>query len=106
MVNGLLDFGAIFKRLKAEGLAEHHEVVGGVDVRLVRLDAGAAGKWDHHDDTPETAIVWSGAFNVAFRGHTISLGPGQCCVVPARAEHQGTSPTGAEVILFKSAPAP
>ena len=101
----VLDFGAIFKRLAAEGERQHHAVIGGVDVRLVRVEGGVTGRWDRHDDTPETVLVWSGAFDVAFRDHTISLGVGQCCVVPLGAEHQGTSSTGAEVILFKAAPA-
>jgi mannose-6-phosphate isomerase-like protein (cupin superfamily) len=103
MNNPVLNFGEIFGRLAAEGRPEHHAVAGGVDVRLVRVAAGAEGRWDHHDDTAETVVVWSGAFDVAFRDH-FSLGAGQCCVVPAGAEHQGTSPAGAEVILFKSAP--
>jgi mannose-6-phosphate isomerase-like protein (cupin superfamily) len=62
------------------------------------------GRWDRHDDTTETVIVWSGTFDVAFREYNISLRAGQCCVVPIRAEHQGTSLNGAEVILLKSAP--
>jgi mannose-6-phosphate isomerase-like protein (cupin superfamily) len=32
------------------------------------------------------------------------LTAGQCCVVPVGAEHRGTSPTGAEVVLFKKSP--
>ncbi len=101
----VLDFGAIFKRLAANGERQYHAVVGGIDVRLVRVEGAAAGRWDQHDDTAETVVVWSGAFDVAFREYTVSLGVGQCCVVPSGAEHQGTSSTGAEVILFKSAPA-
>jgi mannose-6-phosphate isomerase-like protein (cupin superfamily) len=104
-MNSVLDFGAIFERLAAEGKREHHALLAGVDVRLVRVEGGAEGRWDHHDDSTETVLVWSGTFDVAFRDHTLSLRPGQCCVVPLGAEHRGTSSTGAEVILFKSAPA-
>ena len=100
-----LDFGAIFKRMASDGERQHHAVLGGIDVRLVRVEGGAAGRWDRHEDTAETVVVWSGVFKVAFRAHTLSLGAGQCCVVPVGAEHQGTSATGAEVILFKSATA-
>ena len=104
-MNDGVDFGVLFQRLAANGERQHCVVMGGVDVRLVRVEGGAAGRWDRHDDTPETVIVWSGAFDVAFRDHTVSLGVGQCCVVPTGAEHLGSSATGAEVILFKSAPA-
>jgi mannose-6-phosphate isomerase-like protein (cupin superfamily) len=104
-MNAMVDFGAIFKKLAADGACEHHADLGGVDVRLVRVTGGAPGRWDSHDDTTETVVVWSGAFDVAFREGTISLGSGQCCVVPLGAEHCGTSPTGAEVILFRAPPA-
>jgi hypothetical protein len=57
----VLDFGAIFKRLAAEEERQHHAVIGGIDVRLVRVEAGVAGRWDRHDETPETVIVWAGA---------------------------------------------
>ena len=97
-----LDFAAIFAKLEAEGAAQHHAVLGGIDVRCVRVEAGGAGRWDSHPETPETVVVWAGAFDVAFRDSAISLGPGQCCVVPAGAEHKGTSPTGAQVVLFKN----
>ena len=104
-MNDVVDFGALFRRLAAEGERQHQSVLGGVDVRLVRVEGGVAGRWDQHADTAETVVVWSGAFDVAFRDHTVSLAAGQCCVVPLGVEHQGSSPTGAEVILFKSAPA-
>ena len=100
-----MDFSAIFERLAADGEEQHHAVLSGVDVRLVRVEGGAAGRWDRHDGTTETVLVWSGAFDVAFRNHTLSLSAGQCCVVPLGLEHEGTSPTGAEVILFRAAPA-
>jgi mannose-6-phosphate isomerase-like protein (cupin superfamily) len=103
-MNDVVDIGAIFKRLAAEGKGEHQTIIGGVDVRLARVERDVTGRWDRHDDTTETVIVWSGNFDVAFREHTISVGAGQCCVVPVGVEHQGTSSNGAEVILFKSAP--
>ena len=101
----VLDFGAIFKQLTAHGERVYHSVVGGVDVRLVRVEGGAAGRWDRHDDTAETVVVWSGVFDVAFRDGAVSLGAGQCCVIPVGAEHLGTSAAGADVILFKTPPA-
>lgn len=91
----VIDFGATFERLAVDGDGQHHAVLGGVDVRLVRIAGGAAGRWDRHDDTTETVVVWSGAFDVAFRDRVVSLGAGQCCVIPLGVEHQGTSPTGA-----------
>lgn len=102
MTNDPIDFAAVFARLAADGQAETTTPLGGVNVRLVRVAGGGAGKWDHHDQTPETVVVWSGDFTVAFRDRTLILGPGQCCVVPAGAEHRGTSRDGAEIILFQN----
>lgn len=102
-MNGPADFGEVFERLAREGRAEETALLGGVNVRMVRVPGGGAGRWDSHGHTPETVVVWSGDFKVEFTDHTLALGPGQCCVVPAGAEHRGTSRHGAEVVLFTQA---
>lgn len=48
-------------------------------------------------------MVWSGDFTVEFRDHTLTLSPGQCCVVPVGVEHRGRSREGAEMVLFTQA---
>ncbi len=101
---GQVDFAAAFADLAARGAREVTAPLGGVDVRLVRVPAGGEGRWDSHPDTTETVLVWSGEFKVEFRDRTLLLTEGQCCVVPVGAEHRGTSPTGAEVVLFKKSP--
>ena len=103
MAQGQLDFAAEFARLAAAGERESSRVMGGVTVRLVRVPGGGEGRWDSHSGTPETAICWSGDFTVTFRDGAVALGPGGCCVVPAGAEHHGTSKGGAEVVLFTGA---
>lgn len=95
-----VDFARAFARLAEAGERESTARLGGVAVRLVRVAGGGEGRWDSHGDTPETVVVWSGDFRVEFRDGTLDLGPGQCCVVPAGAEHRGTSKGGAEVVLF------
>jgi mannose-6-phosphate isomerase-like protein (cupin superfamily) len=95
-----VDFAAAFADLAARGAREATAPLGGVDVRLVRVPAGGEGRWDSHPDTAETVVVWSGEFKVEFRDRTLLLTKGQCCVVPVGAEHRGTSPIGAEVVLF------
>ena len=98
-----LDFAAAFAELSAAGQKERTHALGGVHVRLVRVAAGGEGRWDRHDDGPETVIVWSGSFQVEFDDTTLVLGPGECCVVANEAAHRGTSSTGAEVVLFRGA---
>lgn len=99
------DFAAEFGRLASAGAPESTTDIGGVAVRLVRVAGGGLGRWDNHDHTAETAIVWSGDFSVEFKDRTLHLGPGQCCVVPVGAAHRGTSKGGAEIILFTNVPA-
>jgi mannose-6-phosphate isomerase-like protein (cupin superfamily) len=96
-----IDFAFVFDRLAANGLREETIQLGGVDVRLVRLAGAGEGRWDHHDHSTETVVVWSGDFTVEFCDRTLRLSAGQCCVVPVGAEHRGLSSAGAEIILFQ-----
>ena len=98
-----VDFGKEFRQLATEDKPENAIRLGGVTIRLVRVRGGGEGRWDRHDGTAETAIVWSGDFSVEFRDRTLFLSPGQCCVIPMGTEHRGTSKKGAEIILFTSA---
>ncbi len=98
-----VDFAEIFGRLASEARSEETAQLGGVTIRAVRIKSGGEGRWDHHDSTTETVVVWSGDFTVEFRDHVVELSSGQCCVVPIGAEHRGTSKAGAEVILFQQA---
>ena len=104
MEQAQVDFGAGFADLRARDACETTMSLGGVDVRLVRVPAGGEGRWDSHPDSTETVVVWSGEFTVEFRDRTLHLAAGHCCVVPVGAEHRGTSPAGAEVVLFKKTP--
>ena len=100
---GKADFAEIFSRLTRDGSSEETAHIGGINVRLVRIKAGGEGRWDRHDLTTETVVVWSGRFTVEFRESILHFSSGQCCVVPIGADHRGTSETGAEVILFQQA---
>ena len=102
-MNQTTDFAQVFASLARDGRSEETAQLGGVNVRLVRVKGGGEGRWDAHDRTTETVVVWSGDFSVEFRDHTLHLSPGQCCVVPVGVEHRGTSKAGAEVVLFQQA---
>lgn len=103
VAKGPADFAAVFARLAAGGAREETVRLGNVKIRTVRVPGGGEGRWDAHPHTDETVIVWSGDFKVEFRDGTLVLAAGQCCVVPAGAEHRGTSRDGAEVVLFQQA---
>ena len=101
-MGAMVDFGAVFGRLAREGLGEETVHAGGMSVRMVRVAGGGEGRWDRHEGSAETVVVWRGDFCVAFRDGDVVLGAGQCCVVPAGVEHRGTSGDGAEVVLFQT----
>ena len=103
MNTGPTDFTKVFARLTAAQQREDTTSLGGINVRMVRVAGGGEGRWDSHSHSAETVVVWSGDFTVEFRDHTLTLSPGQCCVVPVGAEHRGTSRNGAEVVLFQQA---
>lgn len=102
-VDQVIDFAEVFGRLAREERNEETMQLGGVNVRLVKVAGGGEGRWDRHDQTAETVVVWSGDFTVEFRDHVSHLAHGQCCVVPVGTEHRGTSKAGAEVILLQQA---
>ena len=99
----MTDLARVFARLAESGEREETATIGGIDIRAVRVAGGGTGRWDSHDHTPETVLVWSGDFLVTFRDRTVSLSAGQCCVVPVDTDHHGTSREGAEVVLFTAA---
>lgn len=96
----MTDFAETFARLAEMGVSEETVTLDGMSVRMVRVPGGGPGRWDSHNHTAETVVVWSGEFTVEFRDHTLSLSAGQCCVVPVNTEHRGTSQGGANVVLF------
>jgi mannose-6-phosphate isomerase-like protein (cupin superfamily) len=96
-----IDYAETFARLAADSRSEETIEQGGVAIRVVRVPAGGPGRWDSHPTTTEIVLVWRGDFKVEFPDHTIELTAGQTCVVPTAIEHRGTSPTGAEIVLFQ-----
>lgn len=86
-MNASTDFGEAFQRLACARRAEE-------TVRLGGVAGGGEGRRDGHGHTSEIVLVWSGGFKVEFKDHTLELGSGQCCVVPAGAEHRGVSRDG------------
>jgi hypothetical protein len=61
IMNGSADFAAVFEGLARTEQAEETVVLGGVNVRMVRVVGGLEGRWDSHGHSVETVVVWSGA---------------------------------------------
>ncbi|MEM6644700.1 MAG: cupin domain-containing protein [Bacteroidota bacterium] len=57
--------------------------------------------WHHHDDTDELFWVVSGALQIEFRTHTVTLGPGEMMVVPRGVEHRPVAEAETHIVLFE-----
>ena len=59
--------------------------------------------WHHHDNEDEVFMVWKGQFRVEFRDRIVSLGPGECLVVPRGIEHRTCADKEAQILCFEPA---
>jgi len=79
-------------------------VVGALNGQEVKL-AKFCGTfpWHHHDDADEFFLGVAGSFRVEFRDRVVTLGPGECLVVPRGVEHRTAADAEASVLLFEPA---
>jgi mannose-6-phosphate isomerase-like protein (cupin superfamily) len=75
--------------------------LNGQEVKVVK--AQGEFPWHHHDHEDEFFLVWKGRFRVEFRDHIVSLGPGECVVVPRGLEHRTCADEEAEIVIFEPA---
>ncbi|HPF61031.1 MAG: cupin domain-containing protein [Gemmatimonadetes bacterium] len=57
--------------------------------------------WHAHPDTDETFLVVQGTLQIAFRDGTVTVGPGELCVVPAGVEHKPIAAAECQVLLIE-----
>jgi len=79
-------------------------VVGALNGQEVKL-AKFCGTfpWHHHDDADELFLGVAGTFRVEFRDRVVTLGPGECLIVPRGVEHRTAAEAEASVLLFEPA---
>ena len=75
--------------------------LNGQELKLVKF-AGVF-PWHHHEHEDELFLVWRGEIRVEFRDHTVTLRPGDFCVVPRGMEHRTIAEAEAEVLIFEPA---
>jgi mannose-6-phosphate isomerase-like protein (cupin superfamily) len=93
----------------AEKLGHIHEhwrpkIVGelnGQEVKLVKFRGEFV--WHHHATEDELFLGLSGTFRVEFRGHAITVGPGEFVIVPHGVEHRTVADEEAAALLFEPA---
>jgi mannose-6-phosphate isomerase-like protein (cupin superfamily) len=73
--------------------------LNGQEVKIVKVKGQFP--WHHHEREDELFLVWKGSFRVEFRDHVVSMGPGECVVVPHGVEHRTCADEEAEVLCFE-----
>ena len=76
--------------------------LNGQHVKLARLE-GDKVPWHSHDREDELFNVLEGTLDVLLRDGTVTLQPGELCVVPAGVEHRVLPHGHVKVMLFEPA---
>jgi len=75
--------------------------LNGQEVKIVKVKGEFP--WHHHAGADEFFMVWKGEFRVEFRDRVVTLGPGECVVVPAGIEHRTCADAEACIVCFEPA---
>lgn len=80
------------------------KVIGELNGQLVKV-VRAEGEyvWHAHAEEDELFLVIDGRLDIHFRDRTVSLDPGEFCIVPRGVEHKPEAKAPASVLLFEPA---
>jgi mannose-6-phosphate isomerase-like protein (cupin superfamily) len=74
------------------------------DVMVVKVKGEFV--WHKHDDTDDFFLVLKGVLDIQLRDRTITLGPGQMCIVPKGVEHRPVAREEVHLLLIEPAGTP
>ena len=75
--------------------------LNGQEVKIVKVKGEFP--WHHHANEDEFFMVWKREFRVEFRDRVVTLGPGECVVVPRGTEHRTCADEEASILCFEPA---
>lgn len=75
--------------------------LNGQEVKVVKLRGEFV--WHHHDVEDELFLVHRGRLRIEFRDRVVTLGAGECLVVPHGVEHRPVADEEVELVLFEPA---
>jgi mannose-6-phosphate isomerase-like protein (cupin superfamily) len=73
--------------------------LNGQEVKLVKVQGEFV--WHHHEAEDELFLIHKGTLRIEFRDRVVTLGPGECLVVPRGVEHRPVAEEEVEMILFE-----
>ena len=57
--------------------------------------------WHKHDETDDFFFVLKGTLDIQMRGRTVTLGPGELCIVPKGVEHRPVAKEEVHLLLIE-----
>ena len=75
--------------------------LNGQHVKLVKVEGDFV--WHHHENEDELFLVLAGRLAIELRDRTVTLEPGQLCVIPRGVEHRPRADSGTHILLFEPA---
>lgn len=88
-------FARITEHWRPKVIAE----LNGQEVKLVKVKGEFV--WHHHDAEDELFLIHKGTLRIEFRDRVVTLGPGECLVVPRGVEHRPVAEEEVELLLFE-----
>lgn len=73
--------------------------LNGQEVKVVKVKGEFV--WHHHEAEDELFLIHKGTLRIEFRDRVVTLGPGECLVVPRGVEHRPVAEEEVEMILFE-----
>ncbi|MDX1578734.1 MAG: cupin domain-containing protein [Gemmatimonadota bacterium] len=75
--------------------------LNGQHVKLAKVRGSF--EWHHHESEDELFLVVAGELVIDLRDGRLTLGPGQCCVIPRGVEHRPRADVETHLLLFEPA---
>jgi mannose-6-phosphate isomerase-like protein (cupin superfamily) len=76
----------------------------GHDVMVVKVEGEFV--WHKHDDTDDLFLVLKGVLDIELRDRTVTLGPGEMCIVPKGVEHRPVAREEVHLLLIEPSGTP
>ena len=75
--------------------------LNGQEIKLARMHGEFV--WHHHTHADELFLGVRGTFRIEFHDRSITIGPGELCIVPRGVEHRTVADEEAAVLIFEPA---
>jgi mannose-6-phosphate isomerase-like protein (cupin superfamily) len=75
--------------------------LNGQEVKLIKVKG--TFPWHAHEQEDEFFLVWQGELRIEFADHVVTLGAGECAVVPRGVEHRTCADVETHVLCFEPA---